>query len=73
MGRSLLLAHELWLVECAGTRLQGNRPIVAAFVRRQNIWRSSRRKLAECELRLGVDVKRLACGAASADVRWFTV
>ena len=39
-------------------------------VRRQNIWRISRRKLAECGPRLGVDVRRQACGAASADVRW---
>ena len=40
------------------------------FVRRQNIWRNSRCKLAECGPRLGVDVRRRACGAASADVRW---
>ena len=40
------------------------------FVSRQNIWRNSRRKLAECGPRLGVDVTRRACGAASADVRW---
>jgi signal transduction histidine kinase len=39
-------------------------------VSRQNIWRNSRRKLAECGPRLGVDVTRRACGAASADVRW---
>lgn len=39
-------------------------------VRRQNIWRSSRRRLAECGPRLGVDVKRRACGVASADTRW---
>ena len=42
-------------------------------VRRQNIWHNSRRRLAECGLRLGVDVRRRACGAASADVRWFAV
>ena len=41
-----------------------------AGVRRQNIWHNSRRKLAECGPRLGVDVRRRACGAASADVRW---
>ena len=29
-------------------------------VRRQNIWRISRRKLAECGPRLGVDVRRQA-------------
>ncbi|MBS0503213.1 MAG: hypothetical protein JSS55_05290 [Proteobacteria bacterium] len=39
-------------------------------VRRQNIRHNSRRRLAECRLRLGVDVRRRACGAASADVRW---
>ncbi len=39
-------------------------------VRRQNIWRNSRRRLAEYRPRLGVDIKRRACGAASADVRW---
>ncbi|PZU49423.1 MAG: hypothetical protein DI568_06135, partial [Sphingomonas sp.] len=31
-------------------------------VRRQNIWHNSRRKLAECGPRLGVDVRRRACG-----------
>ncbi len=36
-------------------------------VRRQNIWRRSQRKLAECGPRLGVDVRRRACGVASAD------
>jgi len=39
-------------------------------VRRQNIWRSARRKLAECGPRLEVDVRRRACGVASADIRW---
>ena len=39
-------------------------------VRRQNIWRNSRRRLAECGPRLGVDVRRRACGVASADARW---
>ena len=39
-------------------------------VRRQNIWRNSRRRLAECRPRLGIDVRRRACGVASADVRW---
>ncbi len=43
------------------------------LVRRQNIWRNSRRKLAECGPRLGVDVRRRACGEASADVRWSAV
>ena len=40
------------------------------FVRRQNIWLNSRLRLAECGPRLGVDVRRRACGVASADVRW---
>ena len=39
-------------------------------VRRQNIWLNSRRKLAECRPRLGVDIRRRACGVASGDVRW---
>jgi hypothetical protein len=40
------------------------------FVRRQNIWHNSRRKLAECEPRLGLGFRRRACGVASADARW---
>ena len=44
--------------------------IDAVDVRRQNIWHNSRRRLAECGPRQGVDVRRRACGAASADVRW---
>ena len=43
---------------------------VHAPVRRQIIWDSWRRKLAECRPHLGVDVKRRSCGVASADVRW---
>ena len=39
-------------------------------VRRQNIRHNSRRRLAECGPRLGGDVRRRACGAASADIRW---
>ena len=46
---------------------------LTAAVRRQNIWRNSRGKLAECGPRLGVDARRRACGAASADVRWSVV
>ncbi|MFN5086738.1 MAG: hypothetical protein ACK44O_12985 [Novosphingobium sp.] len=42
-------------------------------VRRQNIWHNSRRRLAECRPRLGFDVKRRACGVASADARWSVV
>nr|WP_277986044.1 SDR family NAD(P)-dependent oxidoreductase [Sphingobium cupriresistens] len=41
-----------------------------AIVRRQNIRHNSRRRLAECGPRQGVDVRRRTCGAASADVRW---
>ena len=41
-----------------------------AAVRRQNIWHNSRRKLAECEPRLGLGFRRRACGVASADARW---
>lgn len=42
-------------------------------VRRQNIWHNSRRKLAECGPRPGVDIKRRSCGGASGDVRWSSV
>ena len=45
----------------------------AAAVRRQIIWRNWWFRLAECQARLGVDVRRRACGAASGDVRWFVV
>ena len=41
-----------------------------SFVRRQNIWHNSRRKLAECEPRLGLGFRRRACGVASVDARW---
>ena len=43
------------------------------LVRRQNIWHNSRRKLAECGPRQGLDFKRRACGVASADIRWSVV
>jgi hypothetical protein len=43
------------------------------IVRRQNIRHNSRRKLAECGPRLGVDVMRRACGVASVDIRWSVV
>lgn len=42
-------------------------------VRRQNIWRRLGRRLAESGPRLGFDVRLRACGAASADIRWFFV
>ena len=69
----LALVENGWRVLFARTsdlvqRLQVARRELA--VRRQNIWRRSRRKLAECGPRLGVDVKRRACGVASADIRW---
>ena len=54
-------------------RLQKNGPGSDWFdlpVRRQNIRHNSRRKIAECGPRLGVDVTRRACGVASADIRW---
>ena len=38
-------------------------------VRRHNVWRRSRLRLAEDRPRLGVDVRRRACGAASAPRR----
>ena len=44
-----------------------------AGVRRQNIRHRSGRRLAECGPRLGLDVRRPACGAASADIRWSVV
>ncbi|MFA7604055.1 MAG: TetR family transcriptional regulator, partial [Novosphingobium sp.] len=56
------------------TRIVNAIPYVCAappgLVRRQNIRHNSRRRLAECGPRLGVDVRRRACGAASADIRW---
>ena len=39
-------------------------------VRRRNIWHRWDRGLAESGLRLGLDVRRRACGEASGDVRW---
>ena len=44
--------------------------VLLRAVRRQNIRHRSRRKLVECGPRLGVDVRRRACGVASADTRW---
>jgi hypothetical protein len=48
-------------------------PVTWSSVRRQNIRHNSRRKLAECGPRLGFDVRRRACGVASADARWSVV
>ena len=57
-----------------GLEVQKKRDAAAErIVRRQNIWHNSRRKLAECGPRPGVDIKRRSCGAASADVRWSSV
>ena len=47
--------------------VQGDHPIY--YVRRQNIWRNVRCRLADYRPRLGVYVRRQACGAASGDVR----
>ena len=49
------------------------RDVLETTVCRQNIWRRSRRRLAERGPRPGVDIKRRACGAASAGVRWSSV
>jgi predicted metallo-beta-lactamase superfamily hydrolase len=61
---TVLREYEKVARECA----QGG--IDHPLVRRQNIWRNLRCRLAECGPRLGVDVKRRVCGVASADVRW---
>ncbi|MBH0115146.1 IS66 family insertion sequence element accessory protein TnpB [Novosphingobium sp. YJ-S2-02] len=44
---------------------------IVSLVRRRDIWHRSGRGLAESEPRLGVDVRRRACGEASGDIRWF--
>jgi plasmid replication initiation protein len=55
----------------ATSRLMATTPHeILTFVHRQNIRHNSRRRLAECGPRQGVDVRRRTCGAASADVRW---
>ena len=46
-----------------------NGTLSKSYVRRQDIWLRLRRRLAEDRPRMGVDVRRLACGVASADVR----
>jgi hypothetical protein len=64
------IMFSLWVLY--GTGLQAGLlgfALLLVAVRRQNIWRNLQRKLAECGPRLGVDVRRLACGVASADVR----
>ena len=62
--------NQLLLPIIGEDRLPARRDVVFSIVRRQNIWHNSRRKLAECGPRLGVDVRRQACGVASAYVRW---
>ena len=57
-------------VTCTVTGRGGGIIILDDFVRRQDIWRNLRRGLVEVRPRLGVDVRRRACGAASGDVRW---
>ena len=75
---------DLRAVPHPGLHKIGQREIVAHYeaiiralpeqpVRRQNIWHNSRRKLAECGPRPGVDIKRRSCGGASGDVRWSSV
>ncbi len=62
--------------QIAGSSLRGTVKAeggVTEVVRRQNIWHRSRRKLAECGPRLGVDVRRRSCSVASADIRWSVV
>ncbi|PZU43312.1 MAG: hypothetical protein DI568_17425, partial [Sphingomonas sp.] len=50
-------------IQSAIRRVEKRRDTDPVFrVRRQNIWHNSRRKLAECGPRLGVDVRRRACG-----------
>ena len=54
------LSSSEWQVAVLGS-------IVGVPVRRQNIWRKVGRGLAERWPRLGVDLRRRACGAASGD------
>ena len=44
--------------------------MASTFVRRQDIWLRSRRRLAEDRPRLSVDRRPRARGGASADIRW---
>ena len=62
--------QELQVLKFRACALQSLPFVCVSIVRRQNIWRNSQRKLAECGPRLGVYVRRQACGAASADARW---
>ena len=65
---------DLDLTEIDETELtRFRRAEVGFIVRRQNIWLNWRRKLAECGLRLRVDIMRRSCGVASADARWSVV
>ena len=60
LGLSLLRLIPVSMLRMVGT---------SHDVRRQDIWLRLRRRLAEDRPRMGVDVRRLACGFASADVR----
>ena len=63
-ARSLLIRQRTQLVNLMRSML------AELGVRRQNICRNVRLKLAEVRPRLGFDIRRRACGVASADVRW---
>lgn len=60
---------ETALANCGLDILVNNAGVTGFDVRRQDIWLRWGRKLAESGPRLGVDVRRRACGAASADIR----
>ncbi len=69
--RAVLGQHELDEMLSERKKLSADvQSILDSHVRRQNIWRNSRRRLAEYGPRLVVDVMRRACGVASADIRW---
>ena len=67
---SVVFALSIGLLALTSVRTTGRLASVFTAVRRQNIWLNSRLRLAECGPRLGVDVRRRACGVASGDVRW---
>lgn len=50
-----------------------NTVVLVVVVRRQNIWLRLQLRLAESRPRLGFDIMRRACGAASAAVGWSVV
>jgi len=75
LGEGLIYGHSTGLVDDKASLLASYRSGKVQYraVRRQNIWHNSRRKLAECGPRPGVDIKRRSCGGASGDVRWSSV